>query len=75
MKKQDQEKLVSLPFREFLEEIDGDVDNSKTKKDYNKILEKLEIYRDNFTSDNEVFKQSTIDAIDGIIEDINKIEL
>ena len=74
MTKQDQEKLVSLPFNEFLDQIDGDVDKSTTKEDYDKILEKLEVYKENFTSDNEVFKQSTIDAIDELINDINSIK-
>lgn len=75
MKKQDQEKLVSLPFKDFLELIDSEIDTANTKKQFEKIIEKLEVYKDNFTSDNEVYKLSTIDAIDGIIDDINKIEL
>jgi len=75
MTKQDQEKLVSLTFSEFLNEIDTDVDKANTKEEFKAIIEKLEIYRDNFNSDNDIFKQSTIDSIDELIDDINNLKL
>lgn len=74
MTKQEQEKLVSLPFRDFLEIIDGDVDKANTKEEFQIIIEKLEVYKENFTSDNEIFKQSTIDSIDELINDINNLK-
>ena len=75
MTKQDQEKLVSLTFSDFLNEIDSDVDKANTNDEFKVIIEKLQIYRDNFNSDNELFKQSTIDSINELIGDINNLKL
>lgn len=72
MKKQKKESQ-NLLFVDFIEQIDNEIENSKTKKQFDKIIEKLEQYKENIQADNEVFKQSVIQAIDDMIDDIKKI--
>jgi len=64
----------NLTFVDFLEQIESEIDNSKSKNDFENIIQKLENYKINIQANNEIFKQSIVDAIDDMIENINKIE-
>lgn len=63
----------NLTFVDFLEQIESEIDNSKSKNDFENIIEKLENYKTNIQANNEIFKQSIIDAIDDMIEVIEKL--
>lgn len=73
MGKQNNENLKNLKFVDFLEQIDLEINNSITKNDFENVIEKLQNYKINVQADNQIFKQSIIDAIDQLIEDINKL--
>lgn len=74
MKKTKNDNLENLTFVDFLEQIESEIDNSKSKNDFENIIEKLENYKTNIQANNEIFKQSIVDAIDDMIQDINKIQ-
>lgn len=75
MKKTKNDNLENLTFVDFLEQIESEIDNSKSKNDFENIIQKLENYKINIQANNEIFKQSIVDAIDDMIQDINKIQL
>ncbi len=66
MKKTKNDNLENLTFVDFLEQIESEIDNSKSKNDFENIIEKLENYKTNIQANNEIFKQSIVDAIDDL---------
>lgn len=70
MKNKKQNEMEIKPFNDFLTEIEDQIEKCKTNKQYVKIIEKLENYKQSISIENEIYKQSTIDAIDDLIEQI-----
>lgn len=73
MEKQNNQNSENLKFVDFLEQIDSEINNCTTKNDFEKVIEKLQNYKINVQADNEIFKQSIIDALDDMIEEIEKL--
>ena len=73
MEKQNNKNSENLKFVDFLEQIDSEINNCTTKNDFEKVIEKLQNYKINVQADNEIFKQSIIDALDDMIEEIEKL--
>ena len=73
MEKQNNQNSENLKFVDFLEQIDSEINNCTTKNDFEKVIEKLQNYKINVQADNEIFKQSIIDALDDMIKEIEKL--